>query len=288
VVFAGGLLLQIRNIKNQINLMLEPINFKQIILPFLLFIAGLPLYGWNSIEWDPGKAKKVVFLISEDENNYEADRTIPLFARQLEKAFNFKTHVLLGEGPRTAYEFPDLSILKKADLLVVFCRRLALPESQMALIKEYVQNGKPVLGIRTANHAFSDRTDSIEVGYVDWWGFVPEVLGCENRGYGPEELGTDIKMLPGLANHPILKGIQKIEGHTTGSLYRVAPLLDTTATIMLTGSAEQYVEPVAWIRQNDYGGEVFYTSLGHPMDFENADYIKMLNQAIIWLTRDNN
>ncbi|MBK8503501.1 MAG: ThuA domain-containing protein [Saprospiraceae bacterium] len=276
--------------KNQINLMLGPMNFKQIInlLPFFLFMAGFPPYGWNPIKWDPGKAKNVVFLVSEDVNNYEADRTIPLFAQQLEKNFNFKAHVLLGEGPRSAYEFPDLSILKEADLVVVFCRRLALPESQMASIKEYIQNGNPVLGIRTANHAFSDRTDSIEVGYVDWWGFVPEVLGCENRGYGAEELGADIRMVPDQANHPILKGIQKMNWHTIGSLYRVVPTLDTTATILLTGSVEQYEEPVAWTRETNNGGEVFYTSLGHPMDFENPDFINMVNQAITWLTRDNN
>ena len=261
-------------------------NFKIIFI--YLPLAGMLVSACKSTTGDSSTPKNVVFLISKDENNYEADRTVPEYSRQLEKNFDFRAHVLLGEGRRNAYEFPDLSILKDADLLVVFCRRLALPQSQMALIKEYIQNGSPVLGIRTANHAFSDRTDSTEVGYVDWWEFVPDVLGCENRGYGPEELGTDIMTVPDQANHPILKGIRKRSWHTVGSLYRVHPSLDSMAVVLLKGSANQYEEPVAWTRQTDYGGEVFYTSLGHPMDFENPDYINMLNQAVVWLTHDSN
>ena len=34
-------------------------------------------------------------------------------------------------------------------------RRRALPSEQMALIKEYANSGKPVLGLRTASHAFN-------------------------------------------------------------------------------------------------------------------------------------
>lgn len=235
-------------------------------------------------------SKNIVFLISKDPNNYEADRTIPLFAKQLETNFNFETHVLLGGGDRTAYKFPDLSLLEEADLLVVFCRRLALSDSQMNQIKQFIEQGKSVLGIRTANHAFTLQNENPAEGFTDWPKFVAEVLGCENRGYGPVDPGTNISVESSQASHPILQGIDETYWHTIGNVYKVAPLLDGNATILLRGNVEEegLDEPVAWIRKNRYGGKVFYSSLGHPADFENADNIKILNQAVAWLTHEFN
>lgn len=256
----------------------------------LIFTITMLVTGCNTSEGDKEpNTKDVVFLISKDPDNYEADRTIPGFADQLEDKYNFDVQVLLGEGPRNAYEFPDLSILENADLLVVFCRRLALPEKQMEQIKKYIEKGKPVMGIRTANHAFSVRGDSIPAGYTDWEDFVPIVLGCENRGYGPVEPGTDISVVSSQANHTILQGIDESYWHTIGNVYKVAPLLDDRATILLRGNvkSEGLDEPVAWIRENTFGGKVFYSSLGHPTDFENPDNIKILNQAIAWLTHNS-
>lgn len=232
---------------------------------------------------------EIVFLISEDPNNYEAHRTIPQFARQLEDNFDFNTHVLLGEGPLEAYQFPDLSILEKADLLVIFCRRLALPDGQMQQIKDYIHQGRPVMGIRTANHAFSVREDSIPAGYVDWWEFVPDVLGSTNEGYGPVEPGTTISVVSSSANHPILQGIEETYWHSIGNVYKVGNM-DEKATVLLRGLVEEegLDEPVTWIRENPYGGQVFYSSVGHPDDFENKDNIKILNQAIAWLIQHSN
>lgn len=229
--------------------------------------------------------RTIVFLISEDPNNYEAHVTIPEFARQLEENFRFKTQVLLGNGPQHAYEFPDLSVLADADLLVVFCRRLALSEKQMQQIKDYISSGKPVMGIRTANHAFSVRDAEIPEGFTDWWDFVPEVLGSNNKGYGPVDPGTDIYIESTSANHPILQGIDETFWHSTGNVYIVDNTLDEKATVLLRGRVEEagLDEPVVWVWENVYGGKVFYSSVGHPEDFNNKDNIKILNQAIAWL-----
>ena len=212
-----------------------------------------------------------------------------MFARQLEENFNFKTHILQSQGPRLSSQFPNLSDLDTADLLVVFCRRLALPDDQMNRIKKFIEDGNPVMGIRTANHAFSIRADTIPEGYVDWWEFVPEVLGCKNEGYGPVEPGTDISVVSAQATHPILQGIEETYWHTIGNLYKVT-LVDQDATVLLRGQVESagLEEPVAWIRENNFGGQVFYNSAGHPADFENKDNIKIMNQAIAWLTTDKN
>src|SRR5665811_2231986 len=91
------------------------------------------------------------------------------------------------------------------------------------------------------------------------------------------------------ASHPIIQGIDESYWHTIGNLYKVAPLLDKQATILLRGSVESegLDEPVSWVRENSFGGHVYYSSLGHPADFDNADNVKILNQAIAWLTHNS-
>ncbi len=229
------------------------------------------------------KKPNIVFLISEDPLNYKATQTIPPFAEQLQQDGRYNTKVLVGEGEKLeAHHFPGLEALEEADLLVVFCRRLALKPEQMAMIKGYLQKGKPVIGLRTANHGFSVR-DTVAEGYEDWWGFVPEILGCENRGYEPEELGTDVKVVAAQSAHPILKGIDAEQPwRSNGQVYKVAPLVDTTAAVLLTGSTANVTEPFAWTRTTADGSPVFYTALGYPDDFKNPQFIRLIHNAIEW------
>ena len=223
----------------------------------------------------------VVFLISEDPNNYEATRTIPIFATKLKEDHGFQVTVLQGRGPRNAFSFPGLEVLSGADLLVVFCRRVALPTHELRIIKEYLRAGKPVVGIRTANHAFSPN-EPVDVGHEAWPEFVSDILGCENRGYGAEKFGTKVSIVPNMINHPILKGVKPSEWEGEGSIYLVAPLLDERATILLTGSAQQEVQPVAWTRKTEQNSRVFYTSLGYPSDFDKPQYVRLLVNGIFW------
>ena len=149
----------------------------------------------------------IVFLISEDPNNYDAHLTIPHFAEFLRNQKGLEVTVIQGKGERHAFEFPGLEVLSEADLLVVFVRRVAIRNGQMNRIKQFLKQGKPVVGSRTANHAFSVMEGTIPKGYEDWWNFVPEILGCENQGYGPTDPGTEVGISPGSENHFILEGV---------------------------------------------------------------------------------
>jgi len=227
------------------------------------------------------KPPHIVFLISEDPDNYEAHLTIPAFAEQLEKELGYQVTVLQGTGERQAYEFPGLQVLNKADLVVVFARRLALPKKQMKLLQKYLKRGNPIVGIRTANHAFAVREDNIPSTHTDWWDFVPNILGCENRGYGPVEPGTEVRVVPTAINHPILERTDLDGWRSEGNLYLVAPLLDKNATVLLEGEADGKTEPIAWTRMAG-GSRVFYTSLGYPSDFQNSGFRKLLINGINW------
>lgn len=236
----------------------------------------------KGVSENEGAVKKphVVFLISEDSLNYEAHKTIPVFAQKLRETQAYEVTVLLGTGTNNAFQFPGLDILRKADVVVLFSRRIALPHAQMKLLKDYLKKGGPLVAIRTGNHAFTTRG---EVGkdYASWPEFVPEILGCGNNGYGPVELGTEVSVAPQMSNHPILKKIESGSYHSEGNLYRVTPLVDKEAVILLNGKAGDEIQPVAWTRTAGKS-RVFYTTLGYPTDFETPQFNTLLANAIQW------
>ena len=230
------------------------------------------------------KKPRIVFLITKDTNNYEAHNTMPQFAETLEREHGYKVTVLLGKGDHGSYRYPSMEALSKADLLVVFARRIALPHEQMNAIKSYLSKGKPLIGIRTANHAFAvqGKVGDVADGFEDWPEFVADFLGCENRGYGPHELGYDVTLVPEAASHPIVKDLQIKQWHSKGGIYKVA-LLDKEATVLLTGkvNGSDSVEPIAWTR-NAGKSRVFYISLGYPDDFQTPQFISLLTNGIKW------
>ena len=59
--------------------------------------------------------------------------------------------------PKTPHDFPGALALDDADLLVLSVRRRAPKADEMALIRRYIEAGKPLVGIRTACHAFDTR-----------------------------------------------------------------------------------------------------------------------------------
>ena len=222
----------------------------------------------------------LVFLVSQDPSNYEAHKTIPPFAGMLRKEYGFDSKVIQGEGDPGAFYFPGLENVRQADLLVIFFRRRALSSAQLGLIRLHLEAGKPLVGIRTANHAFSVHGD-VAAGHEKWWEFVPEVLGCKNRGYGPQDPGTNVTVVPEAASHPILKDVKLRKWHSDGNLYLVKPLVDPQANVLLTGSFEDKVEPIAWTWMCG-SSRVFYTSLGYPTDFEQPQFRRLLVNAIHW------
>jgi hypothetical protein len=230
----------------------------------------------------------LVFLVSspDDANSYESARTIPPFAGMLQRQHGYRTTVLTSRMPESASGFPNIQAVAEADLLVVFCRRLGLPPEQLTTIKNHLNAGRPVVGLRTANHAFSVR-GTFTPGHFAWWEFVADVLGAENRGYGPAAPGTAVSVVPAVRTHPIVRGLPA-DWHSKGNLYLTAPLLDRRATVLLTGMVAERVEPIAWTRM---AGEsrVFYTSLGHPADFDESQphFRTLLLNGIRWALGKN-
>jgi hypothetical protein len=231
---------------------------------------------------------QIVFLVSspEDSNSYESGRTIPPFAEMLKKDPGYQTTVLTATMPESSSRFAGFEAVAKADLLVIFCRRLGLPPEQLTTIKNHLNAGKPVVALKTANHGFSVREPFVP-GHLAWYEFVADVLGAENRGYASSPRGMEIKVVTASREHPIVRGLPA-NWHSGGNLYLTAPLLDRRATVLLEGTVEGRVEPIAWVRM---AGEsrVFYTSMGHPADFADTQphFRTLLLNGIRWALGEN-
>ena len=69
----------------------------------------------------------------------------------------------------------------------------------------------------------------------------------------------------------------------TGGLYK-NPAVAKDVTVLMTGTIPDHTEPVTWVREHK-GGRVFYTSLGHPDDFKDENFIRLLVNAVGWTTK---
>jgi type 1 glutamine amidotransferase/nicotinamidase-related amidase len=219
-----------------------------------------------------------VFVIHEKE--YETDRTVPAFAEaELVQRFGWRCTYLMGDG---LHNIPGLEVLEDADLLFVSVRRQVLPTDDLAHIHAYCESGKPVVGIRTASHAFASRKGDTPEGAEEWPEFDPEILGGNYHNHHGNSLIATARVIDGARAHTILDGINTDTFETGGSLYKTSPLADT-ATSLIMGRVDGHPpEPVAWTNINRYGGRVFYTSLGHVDDFVNPDFRRLLVNGIVW------
>jgi type 1 glutamine amidotransferase len=175
--------------------------------------------------------------------------------------------------------------LKKADLLVLSVRRRTPPQDQLDAVRAYLKAGKPLVGIRTACHAFALRpTDKLASPELEsWQEFDPEVLGGHYTNHHANGIQPAISLAPGAAASPLLKGVdvEKLIGH--GSLYKVNPVEADTTPLLLGTIPDQPTETVAWTRL--YGpakARIFYTSLGHPDDFKSPDFRRLLLNGMTW------
>ena len=68
-------------------------------------------------------------------------------------------------NPDRLDNIPGLEALDTADLLVMQTRFRDLPDDQMKHIVNYIESGKPIVGIRTATHAFQFKTSPTYAKY---------------------------------------------------------------------------------------------------------------------------
>lgn len=236
-------------------------------------VTSSDLVGGPAFRFSEDKRPHVAILVSDD--HYGADKTLPEFGQMLRERHGCHVSLLHGQGTSN---IPATDELAKADCLVVFVRRLALPQAQLAAVRAYVDAGKPLVALRTASHAF-DAQGAAKPGEAEWPEFDATVLGGNYHGHGPNQPGSEIRVLEEKRAHPIVAGVEPLQWHSAGSLYSVSPLKDG-ADVLMIGSAGESTEPVTWTWTNN--GRMAYTALGHPDDFQTPQFRRLLTNMIFW------
>lgn len=261
----------------------------------------------------PGKGKSIV-LVSGDEE-YRSEESLPQLGKILSQHHGFQCTVLFAIDPKDGTinpnvnnNIPGLEALKTADLMIIFTRFRDLPDDQMKHIVDYVESGRPVLGMRTATHAFNF-SDGKSYPTYSWnhaeskGGFGRSVLGetwiSHHGDHGSQStLGV---IAPGQGSHPILRGIKDGDIWGPTDVYGVRlPLPDDSLPLVMgqvlsgmkksdkpvEGPKNDPLMPVAWTKsfkaKDGKKGRAFCTTMGASQDLENTGVRRLLVNATYW------
>lgn len=235
------------------------------------------ILGGTEFRFEGDKRPKLAILSAEDE--YETEKTLPEFAAV--HLGGYRLHSVFGDTNDKG-SLPGINQLADADAMLVSVRRRPLEPEQLKAIEAFVAAGKPVIGIRTASHAFCLRNKQPEAGLADWPTFDAEVLGGSYTNHYANDAYPKIKSVDQPADTPLAKSVSGLSFTSGGSLYQVSPLGAGTVPILMGAIEGQAAEPVAWTNVRAGGGRAFYTSLGHKSDFEQDQFRLLLANGIHW------
>jgi type 1 glutamine amidotransferase len=135
------------------------------VLSFLLLVTSCS----RKIDF---RSKHIVFVSGEEE--YRSEESFPMIAKILERetgakvSFCFSVDSAGYIDPNNTRHIAGLEKLKDADLIVMFARFRALPPDELKCITDYVESGKPIIGLRTSTHAFLYQEDSLKHMNNEW------------------------------------------------------------------------------------------------------------------------
>lgn len=269
-----------------------------------------------------GKGAHIVFVTGEEE--YRSEEGMPQLARILAFHQGFHCTVLFAIDPKTGAidpgvvnNIPGLEALDSAALMLVFTRFRNLPDEQMQHFVDYVQSGRPIVGLRTATHAF-DAGEYKKFEQYGWrsetWdgGFGRQVLGetwvAHHGGHGSQS--TRGIVATGSAEHPILRGFKPGGVWDPADVYTVRLPLPSGCTPILLGQvlAGMQVDakpapgvkdekgsvtdlndpmmPLAWTHDwktaSGKSARVFTTTMGSAQAFTQEGSRRLIVNACVW------
>jgi len=264
----------------------------------------------------PGAGKHIVWLAGDHE--YRGEESLPALARIMARHYGFKCSVFFTTDPKTGFIEPGssnisgLEALKTADLLVVFLRFQDFPDDQMQHIVDYLDRGGPVIGYRTATHAFQIKRPDAKFLKYTWNNGANNPVAEYAGGFGRQILGetwvshygtnhkqsSRLLLQPDELNHPILRGVKDVWAQSGGYMadpiagshvLALGKILDGMTADSPPAAGKKEV-PVAWYRTYSSGGQgasgkagrVFTTTHGASEDLLNEGFRRMAVNATLW------
>jgi hypothetical protein len=257
----------------------------------------------------PGLGKNIVFIASDHE--YRSEESLPALARILAKRYGFTCTVLWGLDDK-GYILPGssnlhgLDVLDKADLMVIFTRFCDFADDEMSHIDKYLKRGGPVLGFRTATHAFNIKNHPAWANYdfryngpmKEWKDGFGKILFGETwvDHYGTNhKQATKLIIEDAQRQHPIMRGVKdpwaqsgayEVYPESMGAtvLARCEVLKGMTVDAPADTSKKRLA--AAWIRTyrvpSGKSGRAFATTHGASVDLLSGGFRRMVINAAFW------
>ena len=278
--------------------------------------AALAETGWLQLDGGdgPGQRKNIVLVAGDEE--YRTEETMPMLARILSAHHGFDCTVVFSMSEDGAYIDPNngkslegIEALKFADLMIIGTRFRKPDEDTMKYIDEFVQSGKPIIGLRTATHAFNGikgKYEHYNNGYKgDKWqgGFGREILGekwISHHGHHKKQ-ATGGVFVESQKDHPILRGVKASEVWGPSDVYGVRlPLPGDSQPLVLgavlegmevgdkpvDGEKNEPMMPVVWTKtytsQSGNTGKVVNTTMGSSTDFVEPGLRRIIVNSVFW------
>ena len=260
----------------------------------------------------PGHGQHIVLIAAEQE--YRSEQSLPMLASILSARHGFDCTVLFAlnqeglvdptiktraEDANVVHDVPGLEYLRTADLVIFFNRFITLPDEQMRHVIEYLDSGKPIFGIRTANHGFLGPFPYEVGGKAVRFG--EDILGGTFLGHHGNWHADSTRGLLVAAQraHPVLRGVEDVWGPS--DVYRTYPegqSLPAGCTALVFGqpllgrqhddapNPEKEPLPVAWTKTwtgaAGKAARVFHLTMGSGADFQCADLRRLTINAAYW------
>jgi hypothetical protein len=263
----------------------------------------------------PGKGKHIVLITAEQE--YRSEQSMPMMAGILSKHHGFDCTVLFGtnekglvdptmpvfpkKGQEDAFKKHNISgleHLEKADLVILFTRLLTLPDEQQKQMVSYFDSGKPIIGLRTANHGFrAPLPYQIDGKQVK----IGDILGgsfMKHHGNWHQD-STRGDLVETMKGHPVLTGVKDIWGPSdVYRTYKEGESLPEGCTALVYGqpligrkqggetNPKKVPLPVVWFKNwKTSGGQsarVLQSTMGSGKDLENPGLRRLVVNAAYW------
>jgi hypothetical protein len=283
-------------------------------LAALMITAQVRAADWANYRGQdgPGKGKRIVFVTGDEE--YRSEELAPMLAKILAVRHGFDCSVLFALNPQDGTIDPlnqtnivGARLLQDADMMVIFTRFRELPDDQMKFVADFVNSGKPIMGIRTGTHAFDiKRNKKSAYAKYDWqskeWpgGFGQQVLGdtwVNHHGDHGKESTRGV-LNETFKSHPILKGVDDIWGPT--DVYTIAHLPQNAQVLVwgqvlegmqptdkpVVGRKNDPMMPLVWVRT--YQGEsgkssrIICSTIGAAVDAKSEGLRRLFVNACYW------
>lgn len=254
-----------------------------------------------------GDSPKHIVLVSGDEE-YRSEESMPMLGKILSQKHGFKCTVLFSLGPDGAKHIDSnnssgvrgFDSLGTADLMIIGTRFRKPSAEDGAHVGVFLNAGKPVIGIRTATHAFNGKGDFGGIGQGQ---FGRKILGEQwvNHHGSHKHQGALGVVEEANAKHPVLNSVSNV--FAPSDVYGVTHLTEADTILMraavtesldpeskpIEGDKNDPMQPFVWVHSyktpdGKGEGKSVCTTAGASVDFVNEDLRRIVVNAAYFLT----